>query len=285
MPGFQDLDTTRVQVRVLTWNIFHGRDFPPDPALYTKRSRLFRVTEKNATHAQVNRNLFGEFASVLSRSEWDIALLQECPPRWVRPLAEALAAETHSVKTSRNSLGPVRTLIARLNPDLIGANEGGANTILVRSGDRPELSIVERRGMELPGDGRHERRAMAFVRLESGLCVVNVHAANDLPELAQPQLEAAADTAVAWSEGAPIVLGGDFNLMPGRFPVFQRLFTKGFIDANLPNQIDHLLFRGLELVTPPTPWETERRELLVDDLLLRLSDHSPVEGVFATRQA
>ena len=27
-------------MRVLSWNLYHGRDFPPDPALFTLRSRL-----------------------------------------------------------------------------------------------------------------------------------------------------------------------------------------------------------------------------------------------------
>ena len=52
-------------MRVLSWNLYHGRDFPPDPALFTWRSRLLKMTERNATHVQVNRPLLGEFASVL----------------------------------------------------------------------------------------------------------------------------------------------------------------------------------------------------------------------------
>src|SRR5215216_7411121 len=73
-------------MRVLSWNLYHGRDFPPDPALFTWRSRLFRVTERNATHAQVNRPLLREFGDVLDGIDWDIALLQEAPPLWFRAL-------------------------------------------------------------------------------------------------------------------------------------------------------------------------------------------------------
>ena len=72
------------QIRVLSWNLYHGRDFPPDPALSTWRSRLLRITERNATHAQVNRSLLEEFGRVLNGFEWDVALLQEAPPRWFR---------------------------------------------------------------------------------------------------------------------------------------------------------------------------------------------------------
>ncbi|MGC1851462.1 MAG: hypothetical protein WA687_03355, partial [Solirubrobacterales bacterium] len=87
----------------ISWNLFHGRDFPPDPALFTWRSRVLRIAERNATHIQVNRDLLREFAAMLSDAEWDVALLQECPPRWCEPLARACGAEPHRALTSRNS--------------------------------------------------------------------------------------------------------------------------------------------------------------------------------------
>ena len=52
-----------MKLRAITWNLFHGRDFPPDPALLTWRSRLLRISERNATHLQVNRSLLPEFAA------------------------------------------------------------------------------------------------------------------------------------------------------------------------------------------------------------------------------
>src|SRR2546421_75688 len=56
-------------VRALTWNIFHGRDHPPGSELYTLRSRFLKATERDATHAQVNRGLLAEFAQVLAADE------------------------------------------------------------------------------------------------------------------------------------------------------------------------------------------------------------------------
>ena len=53
-----------LRVRALTWNVFHGRDHPPDRGSITWRSRLLKVTERNATHVQVNRPLLREFADV-----------------------------------------------------------------------------------------------------------------------------------------------------------------------------------------------------------------------------
>ena len=93
-------------MRILSWNLYHGRDFPPDRSLFTWRSRLFRVTERNETHVQVNRPLREEFIRLLSGLEWDVALLQEAPPRWFRPLGTTLGASGALALTSRNFLSP-----------------------------------------------------------------------------------------------------------------------------------------------------------------------------------
>ncbi len=122
-----------MEFTAVSWNLFHGRDYPPDPALFTWRSRLLRIEERGPTHVQVNRDLTAEFAAMLAGSKWDVALLQECPPRFVAPLAKACRAHSHRVLTSRNSLGALRTLAARINPDLIASGEGGSNLTLVRA--------------------------------------------------------------------------------------------------------------------------------------------------------
>ena len=55
-------------LRVLSWNLFHGRDFPPDPALRTAALACCCArTTHNDTHVQVNRSLYEEFAGVLAR--------------------------------------------------------------------------------------------------------------------------------------------------------------------------------------------------------------------------
>src|SRR5262249_58507409 len=96
------------------------------------RSRLLRLDERNETHIQVNRDLTAEFATLLAASAWDVALLQECPPRFAEPLAAACGAEWQRALTSRNELGPLRGLLARQNPDLMASGEGGSNLTLVR---------------------------------------------------------------------------------------------------------------------------------------------------------
>jgi len=285
-----------VEFTAITWNLFHGRDFPPDPALLSWRSRLLRRSERNATHVQVNRDLLSEFSRLLAEAAWDVALLQECPPRWRDPLARACDADSHRVLTSRNSLAPLRALAARLNPDLIASGEGGSNLTLVRNSFRcafcvPEThkahrrqsGIVERRELRIH-KGRPERRAMAFTRTSAGPCIANLHATNDRPAMAAADVLRAAEAAAQWANGDPLLFGGDLNLRPAESPaVFAELRDRfGLATPTGPDQIDHLLVRGLQALDPPRPWPAERRELDRDGRALRLSDHAPIEARFAT---
>jgi endonuclease/exonuclease/phosphatase family metal-dependent hydrolase len=269
-----------VEFTAIAWNLFHGRDFPPDPRLRSWRSRLLRLEERNETHVQVNRDLATEFATLLAGSAWDVALLQECPPRFAVPLAKACSAEGHRVLTSRNSLGALRALLARQNPDLIASGEGGSNLTLVRQGHLG--GILERRELTIH-EGAPERRAMAFTRTAAGLCVANLHATNDMPEVATEDVLLAARRATEWAGDAPLLLGGDLNLRPAQDPgIFERLREElGLAAPTAPGAIDHLLSRGLEVVDPPVAWPPERRELPLDGRALRLSDHAPVEARFS----
>lgn len=268
----------------LSWNLFHGRDFPPDPGLRTWRSRLLRLEERNATHVQVNRDLTAEFAALLAGAEWDVALLQECPPRFAEPLARACGAEWHQALTSRNSLGGLRALLARQNPDLMASGEGGSNLTLVRVPGKLG-GIAERREMAIH-EGEPERRSMAFVATASGVCVANLHATNDWPKLAIEDVLRAARAADEWAGRRPLVFGGDLNLRPGQQPrLFERLRDEfGLAPTTAPDAIDHVLCRGLEVVEPPAKWPAEKRELQVDGGALRLSDHAPVQATFAAAE-
>jgi endonuclease/exonuclease/phosphatase family metal-dependent hydrolase len=270
-----------VEFTAIAWNLFHGRDFPPDPRLRGWRSRLLRLDQRNRTHVQVNRDLTAEFARLLAASAWDVALLQECPPRFAEPLARACAAEPHRVLTSRNSLGALRGLLARQNPDLMASGEGGSNLTLVRVPGKLG-GIAERRELEIHG-GAPERRAMALTRTASGVCIANLHATNDVPAMASDDVLLAARAATEFAAGAPLIFGGDLNLRPAENPaVFERLREDfGLAAPTAPRAIDHLLARGLEVREQPAQWPPERRELPLDGRALRLSDHAPVEARFA----
>jgi len=275
-----------MEFTALAWNLFHGRDFPPDPALRTWRSRLLRFEERNETHIQVNRDLTAEFAQLLSGAEWDVALLQECPPRFAEPLARACGAEWQRALTSRNSLGGLRGLLARQNPDLIASGEGGSNLILVRVPGKLG-GIAERREMAIH-EGGPERRSMAFVATASGVCIADLHATNDRPKPAAEDVLRAARAATEWARGRPLVFGGDLNLRPGKQPrLFERLREEFGFDGpvTVPDAIDHVLCRGLEVLDPPARWPPEKRELPFEGRALRLSDHAPVQARFGLAES
>jgi endonuclease/exonuclease/phosphatase family metal-dependent hydrolase len=273
-----------MELTAIAWNLFHGRDFPPDPGLRSWRSRLLRLDERNETHVQVNRDLTAEFATLLAGTAWDLALLQECPPRFAEPLARACGAEAHRALTSRNELGPLRALLARQNPDLMASGEGGSNLTLVRVPGRLG-GIAERRELAIH-EGAPERRSMAFTRTASGLCLANLHATNDQPALAAEDVLKAARAATEWAGEAPLIFGGDLNLRPAEDPaVFERLREDfGLTGSTAPKAIDHLLTRGVEVLKAPAPWPPERRELPLDGRALRLSDHAPIEARFAVAE-
>jgi endonuclease/exonuclease/phosphatase family metal-dependent hydrolase len=269
------------QFRVLSWNLYHGRDFPPDPTLFTWRSRLLRVTERNATHAQVNRPLLDEFVQVLDALEWDLALLQEAPPRWFSQLARRTRSNGLRVLTSRNFCPPLQARLADLNPDLIASSDGGSNQILAR---HPGL-IVEHRRLTLARRPEQRRLQWARIALADGshLCAANLHASAGRPEQATLEVIRAAEAALEWSGSDPLVFGGDLNLRPKRDPAAFEALRERFAlgEPTAPDAIDHLLVRGLGVQRRPRRLAPERRELSEPDgLRIRLSDHAPVAATF-----
>jgi endonuclease/exonuclease/phosphatase family metal-dependent hydrolase len=273
-----------IVIRLLSWNLFHGRDWPPNPALLTWRSRLLRRSERDATHVQVNRSLRREFGRALAGWEWDVALLQEAPPRWLADLARATAADGELVLTARNSLAPLRAALADRNPDLVASNEGGSNMVLVREPWR----IVESERARLAS--RPERRALLMARIASpeGRRVAVACTHLSVPATGQGTAEAlgAAALATDWADGDPLVLGGDLNLRPADAPAaFAALEDRfGLGPPTAPRSLDHLLARGLDVVAPPAALAPAAREVAgLGGLAIRLSDHTPVVAVFRMR--
>jgi len=269
-------------VRLLSWNVFHGRDSPPGGrGLYTWRSRILKITERDEEYAQVNRPLLDEFAAWLAGHEWDVALLQEAPPRWLRPLAARAGAGGASALTSRNVPALPRALVADWSPDLIKSHEGGSNQLLVR----PPVRIGEVRRLTLTR--KPERRRMLWARLdtpEGPVAVANIHASTRGAGAADVAL--AAERAAAWAGSLPLVLGGDLNIRPDEEPeVFDALRERfGLAPPTAPDAIDHLLARGLEVVEPPRRLAVAERELREPGgRRIRLSDHAPVVATLRVR--
>jgi endonuclease/exonuclease/phosphatase family metal-dependent hydrolase len=149
--------------------------------------------------------MLDDFSRALAGWEWDVALLQEVPPWWPALLARRLRCEQVSVRTSRNSLLPLRRFVAVRRPDLIKSNGGGANAILARV-DR----IVEHRSVRLCRVP--ERRWAHGAQLGYGVWLVNLHATAHVPERARHDVSVAARAARTWADDLPLVFGGDFNL-------------------------------------------------------------------------
>jgi endonuclease/exonuclease/phosphatase family metal-dependent hydrolase len=201
------------ELRVLTWNLMHGRSVPGS-----------------------GRDLLPEFAASLSRWHWDVALLQEVPPWWPSLLADRLGASQRLVLTSRNSLLPMRRAIARRWPDAIKSNGGGANAILIRGG----VVVTEHRTQRLCR--LPERRWVHAVRLGSGVWVGNLHATVHDDAAARRDAALAAATLLRWAGDAPAVLGGDFNV--------RSLALEGYTLGG-GHDVDHVFVHHLEVVGGP----------------------------------
>jgi endonuclease/exonuclease/phosphatase family metal-dependent hydrolase len=200
-------------MRVLTWNLFHGRAVPERP-----------------------RSLLPEFTDKIAGWDWDVALLQEVPPWWPPALAAACGAQQRSVLTSRNALLPLRRLVAERRPDLIKSNGGGANALLVR-GD----AVVAHASRRLRW--RPERRMLHAVALrDAGVWVANVHATANPKDLARADMVRCGETLARWAGAAPALLGGDANVADPQVP--------GFADAG-GHRIDRFFLRGGLAVTAP----------------------------------
>jgi endonuclease/exonuclease/phosphatase (EEP) superfamily protein YafD len=218
-------------LRVLTWNVFHGRSVPP-----------------------AGRDLFEDFAALIASWEWDVALLQELPPWWARPIAERSRASMRLNITGRNQLLFARRFIADRRPDLIKANGGGSNAVLVR-GQR----IAEHREERLRW--WPEQRWMHAVRAEDGTWLGNLHVQTQPRPRPERDIAKAVEALGRWSRAADrVVLGGDFNIGDPAVPGMARIGGGG---------VDFVFARG---------FERESGERLDAG---RLSDHAPL--VFSLR--
>lgn len=195
-------------MRVLVWNLFHGRAVPA-----------------------AGRDLCADFSRHLAAWDWDLALLQEVPPWWPARLAAEAGAEQRTALTSRNSLLPLRRALAERWPDAIKSNGGGANAVLSK---RP---ILAHRALRL----RHwpERRVAQLVRVQGPVVAANFHG-SARPHLAGPELERLWQAAAGWAGEGPLIVGGDLNLRQPTVP-------DPAAQHAAQRDVDHLFVRGLRV--------------------------------------
>lgn len=236
------------------------------------------------THAQVNRSLRRDFERALAAGDWSVALLQEAPPRWLAPLCRATGANGALALTSRNLLPFLRTLLATLNPDLIGSSEGGSNMVLVR----PPWRIVETERAVLATFPERRRLLLARAAEPGGarLAIACMHLSVPSTRQGHAEVVRAAELATAFAAGGPLIFGGDLNLRPRQHAAaFQELRERFGLEAPTgPRAIDHLLSAGLDTVEPAVALPDAWREAPGPrGRRVRLSDHAPVAAVFGMR--
>jgi len=194
-----------MSLRVLTWNLFHGRALPAR-----------------------DEDLLDAFATRLAGWRWDVALVQEVPPWWPSALARPCDAEARCALTSRNALLPLRRALAQRHPELTRANGGGCDAILVRG---PAIVAHARRRLRT----WPERRVVHAVCVDGWGWFANVHASTRPPRARADVVHAQA-TALRWAGERPLVLGGDFNVLhPPCLP--------GFLHVGA-SHVDHILTCG-----------------------------------------
>ncbi len=199
-----------MSLRVLTWNLMHGRAVPG-----------------------AGRDLFEEFADGLASWSWDLALLQEVPPWWPALLGARLDADWRLVLTSRNGLLPVRRAIARRWPDVIKSNGGGCNAVVVLA-----ERIVEHRTLRLCR--LPERRSLHAVRLATGLWVGNLHLTVHNDAAARREAALASRSMLGWARRSRAILGGDFNV--------RELGLEGFTHLG-GHDVDHIFGLRMQAVS------------------------------------
>lgn len=178
-----------------------------------------------------------------------MALLQEVPPWWPQELGTACGAQALRVLTSRNWGLAARRAVSVRDPEMLKANGGGCNALLVRG------SASGHRRVRLTW--WPERRWAHGVRLQNGLWVVNVHASTHHEAWALRDVSRAAR---AWAGETPLLFGGDLNLRRPALPGLDRLGG---------NHVDHFLGRGIV---------RDRFEVLERG---ELSDHPPIRVRFS----
>lgn len=299
-------------LRLVTWNLFHGRDGLPGLGA-TARSTWLRRPEEDGVHMHVNLKLTAHMARLLAAWEPDVCALQEVPTGAVAALARITGMRPLWTATGP-LIGPrrLRDALAAANPDLWRTHEGNANVLLVG----PRLEVVagsvaavrlnplrtilgarRRLGLTRGELARYipEPRRLVMARLVAPggvpIAVGCAHCHNARhPDLVGMEIARAADALRVLAGGDPTVLAGDLNAPPAH-PAFAVLHRQGWEGAEpAPGMgIDRVVHRGMEVVAPARRLPPGAREIEVAwrglTRRVRLSDHDPVVVTLRVRES
>lgn len=237
---------------VRSWNVFHGRTYPPGRRAYLE-----------------------EAIGLVTADRPDVVCLQELP-QWSLPRLEAWSGMAVFPARTRRRLGWLGRRPTDVHHGVFrSALTGQANAILVAE----ELPVLEHRSRVLSGrrvEWPRERRVSHGVRIRTAegqavMVIVNLHLSHTgQRRRAETELRGAVALAEELAgDDEPVVLAGDFNLTSASEGVRQ-LVAGGYSPPG-PG-IDHVFVRGAA-ATPVYTWPVERRT--VEGRVL--SDHPPVE--------
>jgi endonuclease/exonuclease/phosphatase family metal-dependent hydrolase len=241
-----------VPLLVRTWNVFHGRTYPPGRHAYLR-----------------------EAIELATEDDPDVLCLQELPLWSLGRLEEWSGMAMRSART-RHRLGRIGRLPTDVHHGFLrSALTGQANAILLAR----SVSVLDHRRRVLSGrliEWPKERRISHGVRIRAvngqRTVIVNLHLSHTgAGRSAETELRSTVGLADELaSDDEPIVLAGDFNLT-GASEGMQALVAGGYSPPPGPG-IDHVLVKGVP-GTGLSVWPVERRT--VDGRVL--SDHPPVE--------
>ena len=289
-------------VRVLTWNLFHGRDGFPGLGASWQTTILGRPA-KSGDYVHLNRKLIDEMAALVRTAAPTVAMLQEVPPGAIARIAHLTRMEAVGVRTGP-LIGPlrIRAALGAHNPDVWRTHEGNANVLLVGDGWRIDGGSVRKLRLNPPlvmaraarraRLGRSEtlswaaesRRLIAASIVGPGgerILAACTHCTTS-QRVAHVEILRARNHLVDWAGDLPILFGGDLNVGPDH-PAVDLLTHEGFEERVPGVGIDHIFTRGLVQVSGRR-WRPQERDLHVRLRggvgRIRLSDHDPVEGLY-----
>ena len=293
-------------MRVLTWNIFHGQDGA------RLRPGLGTIVGKrpvdDGTFIHLNRKWVDEMADVIVAQAPTFIALQEVSPQAVDRLAERTGMQ--AVRgLMRPLIGPTRLRgwLADHNPDLWRTHEGTSNVILASR----EWTIADawtirhnpplfafRQGRRLRINARERihwilepRRLVGarFTRNTDGaaVTVVSLHCHNSLVwDVIGAEMQRVMPRIIRRTpEHEPLIMAGDFNAAGAHHPALMAVMRAGLTESTLDQLfIDHIFQRGLQEIAAPTTLTPAVRTLAVEhgsaQRSVLLSDHDLVAATF-----